>query len=401
MARAERRPGKPSQGAKEDPFSFSQSSQPEGAQPVPILPKRSNTAFERLPSSRKQPNIEIRLAWISGFTSRVIHGVNNVFTENRSGIPKISIDPNRVNASLTLEEIVKKEKQRNDSKSSYLYHALIDSGVAEKLADALFSSIGESDSIPMYWAEPTEPIFIPGKEIEAYAKEDLASEVTAGLLLGMKLLERNIQRLPAQVELERKDWIEIARNNMDVFFQNIVTGYRQGDPNFANLDQIKLNRHRKNIIGILDHEDTRFVAQGAEVHVVFPGQTLESSDFSFGSTLNQGVITKIAAPLEIAFARKLANMDNRMAKPEHEKNAEQILKALLPGGMPEYTALAKLFLESKIPSLFMDCRKNRIQAIRSALKERSKEHMVGMIFAYLLHEDSEETTNLNVNVYPE
>lgn len=395
MGGAETKPGKSAQG-NNDLLSFSRTA--PNSTPTRT---RKGGVFPDVSLSTKPRNMEVRLSWMSQLTNRITHVVNEVLTQNKSLLDAPNINPGKINSSLTLEAIVDKEKKERDSQPNYLYRALIDSGVSEKLADTLFSSIGESDSIPMYWAKKEEPIFIPGKETEALAKEDLASEVTVGLLLGMEIIERTIQKLPAPAELNKKDWTEVAKNNIDTFFQDIMKGYRQGDPDFTNLDPAKLDLHKKSIISMLDHEDTHFIALGAEVHVVFPGQALENSDFSFGSTLNQGIITKMAAPLEMSFSRKLANMENRMTKPEHEENAEQILKALCSNNLPEYTMLVKIFLESKIPSLFMSYRKDRIETIKSKLKGRSKEHIVGTIFTYLFNEDPDKTTGLNVNVYPE
>lgn len=332
----------------------------------------------------KKPTGIINVA--ENLQSRLLRNIQadavNAANEALADVPRArKIDIRQINTTLTLEQIREKEKKEQARKPRYLHDAFIDSGVSVEFTEMLSLNISNVADIPTYWDKQTKQIFIAKDVIEKILQIPNGGACLK-LLLGIDLTGVILQHLPTPRELKKEDWKEIAINFIDAIFQEIANSRRQqANSNFENVNIQKLNDHRKNIINMLDHEDTHFIAVGAEIHVVFPGQNLENSDVAIGINLNRYIIEELLTPLTTKLLKKLVNVNDNgedLLRDEMENSRKrnmQILKALLPDNtIPKSAILLNLFSESKIPQLFMDYRNNRIGLLTDIVNQDVQTH---------------------------
>ncbi len=291
---------------------------------------------------------------------RTIDSVNVALRENLPSEfhPQLNLTQNQINFGKTPEEILVMDRKERLSKPQYIYDGLIESGMSTDEVSTLFANKETARLIPTYWHQPDNgsPIIYIPRNVKHNLSKDQQMRMETALYLGFQLVEDILKNLAIPSQLSGIPWQQIAQTNMEQFFEEITEPPKDQNSNYPNLNIKKFNSLRQEISDLLNNEATKFVAHGAEVHVVFPGQDLSTSDFSLGYLLNQGIITLISKGIQGRFTRHLLRTSGGRAyqtRPESEKKATNIIKIL---GINDLTTS---FLYSIIPLRYLDYRKDK------------------------------------------
>lgn len=297
--------------------------------------------------------------------------VNFVNLSLRHAIPpefysRLRLTPKQFRFDKTLEEmqVIETSGHSPVPPPLYMHDGLIEAGIPQKAADAISSSIDPDEPMPMYWdqkdANTPATIYVP-KNIFDLSKVYKDGVGLTLLSLGYQTIEHAINSLAMPRPLYRTSWKELASGTVKAFFETV-----ENDKNcYPDFSIEKFNFLKQQINLLLKSETTKLIAKGAEVNVLFDGQDMATRDISFGSDLNQGVLTlaaKHAEQLFTKFLMKDENANSYQERPQQEEKAATILDDL-GIDINDPKAIVKHFLASKIPLMYMERRQKRLGKI--------------------------------------
>ncbi len=332
--------------------------------------------------------------------TQTVNSVNQAFRKWMPEMPNLqpSLSVSLIDFSNSRKKIEEMETQERKSNPQYMHDELIDAGASPKYIDFLFSRVDISRDIPVYWNRghgARTNIYIP-KDIKTKLSEDLQTRTQTAMALGIQLIEQMIMRSPVPSTVDNELWQEITSNNVDIFFERTVEEQKTGNPDFANLNLERFALAKKKIHTLLRDRTTKFIAHGAEVNIVFPEQDIETSDFSLGAFLNQGIIEYLARPIQAEFFKLMTGDTSSKIKQivsQTETNSMQIAKAL---GI-DISSLPNAFYGSDIPNRYLANRNAHIEAVKDRIKGYKQRQLLGMVFSYLFNSQEEI---INPNLYP-
>ncbi len=331
--------------------------------------------------------------------SQTVNSVNQAFKESMpiEFSSQANLSVGQINFDESRGKIEEMEARERASYPRHVYDGLIETGVSPQLVNSLFSHIDIAQDIPIYWNHrygEKSTVYIP-KDIKNNLSKDLQTKIRTSMILGIELIEQMVMRLPIPATLNNELWREIATNNLDTFLERVAEEQKLDNAYFADLNHNRLALVKERLHALLREQTTEFIANGAEVNIVFPGQDIGTSDFSLGSLLNQGIIESIAKPIQSKFVKLMIGKENQIKEivSQTEKNSMQIIQAL---GI-DIPNLLNEFRSYNIPNRYSNNRNTHIQGVKTKLAGYNDRQLVGMVFAYLF-KDSKGI--INPNLYP-
>lgn len=333
---------------------------------------------------------------------RTLDSVNMALRENipPEFHPKLKLNPTQINFSKTKDQILAMEIQERSTKPQHMHDGLIESGMPADLINKLFSYIEASYPVPVYCHQPknqTPIVYVVPRETKHNLSKSEQVRLQTAIFLGYQLIEHTVKRLVIPTELPTMPWKEIIRDNMEQSFKWIVETSKEQDTDFPNFNIDKFNSFRRKMNDLLSIRNVRFIAHGAEVHVVFPGQDLATSDFSLGSLFNQGIITLIAKPIERRFVNLLLNKrsNSYQKRPELEASAYDIITSLSANTRLSKEDTFGSFVHSRIPIYYLDY-------LKYLRKEKASSALVDKVFKALFNSYSPEPQQepIDLSTYP-
>lgn len=332
---------------------------------------------------------------------RTIDSVNMALRENTPPEfhPKLNLNPTQINFSKTKDQILAMEIQARSAKPQYMHDGLIESGMPANLINRLFSSIEAFYPVPVYCHQPdikTPVAYVVPRGAKHNLSKSEQVRLQTAIFLGYQLIEHTVTRLTIPKELPRIPWEAIIRDSMEESFKWIAEASQKPDTDYPNLNIGKFNSFRRKMNDLLSARDVKFVAHGAEVHVIFPGQDLATSDFNLGPFFNQGIVTLISKPIERRFVSLLLNKrsNSYQERPELESRAFDIITTLSANTRLSKEDIFGAFAHSKIPTYCLEYLK-REKPLDEVLVDRIFKSLFGINSSVL-----QEESAIDLSTYP-
>lgn len=269
--------------------------------------------------------------------------------------PQLILVPERIEFSESIEKLIEKEEEERAPKSQYVYAGLSKAGVPSQVLDALFFYVKPSVLVPIYWSQSDnqKPTIYLTKDVKDDLSKNSQERLYVAALLGTRLIEETFLRLPTPLELTTIPWREIIRNNMDYVFDTILEQSKIQEECYHSFNRNTLDSFKEDVNRLLNDKSTRFVACGSEVHVLFPGQDIKTSDFIIGANFNSEIVSIVSMTIMKRFMKLMGlKPDRRIAtEPERISRVKKILSTLTKEtGLPVNTT--QVFLDSLIPNYY-------------------------------------------------
>lgn len=261
--------------------------------------------------------------------------------------PQISLTPELIKFSGSPEKLREIEKEEKGPKSGFIYAGLQRAGVPSEVLDIqLFAATLADATVPTYW-DKSGTIHL-ADDVRDRLSGDAYPRAQMATFLGFKLVNDLLRRLPEPLELPPFPWREIVRNRMGANLDQM----RQKSKKYEGFKEEEFNAFIQNANSLLGEKKTRFIARGAEVQVLLPGQTTETADIKVGTKFDNELIALLSRPIKDRFIAiiSMQTRNIRFTEPEVWTIIRRILEAMQGKDLPTDTTTA--YLDSLIPAYY-------------------------------------------------
>lgn len=274
--------------------------------------------------------------------------------------PLIDKHPNKITGLISIEplEVLQKEKMLDiSSQKTAAEENLLNS----RLIKEPFYEQRSKEYVGTYWnGDPEARIHIARNFFYGIELDDQVERVNSATLFSQEYTAKIIRSLPTSRELngQRKtNWQEMALEHLDQFIKVAKKTKR------LRIAPEKLDRLQTNTeLFTLKSKDARFVAYGAEMRVLLPGQGIGNPSYSVGELLNDGIIHILAKEVNLKFLELLQKKYHFSARftPHQLRTTEHAMGILKAYGLgfllQDANTLFEAYVDSKIPIIISDLR---------------------------------------------
>ncbi len=270
--------------------------------------------------------------------------------------PQLKESPYRkrlIGGNIAFEPLETVTQRENDDKpigDSILASALSLSGVNPEYIKRRWTRIANFN--PCHQKSPGDTLYIVKEAFPGFNSPSTQDRVANAMALGDFSIVTSIAKAPTPRNLPPDDYKEISIKGLDNFL-SYVEGEQQ-----VNIDKSAFENARSMIKSLFD-TNFRVTAVGASFHVMFDGQTFQTSDVIRGLNFSRIIAFMLARPAEAKFrslmkAAGIINSDQYPTRTTiNDRETEGILNSITGADFRNRDRLVAAYLGSVIPHYYI------------------------------------------------
>lgn len=382
-----------------DPFSFSQQPKPKELFSRETRSSFLSTEIRPQPAVIRKPLISTEIAIGETLLNQTLDAVNTaceniIPTEFHSRIRRLLVSD--INFHKKRKEIPDFEKEMISHKPQHIREALMKSGLSSTAINRMILGTDITHRVPIYWTgqDKDATLYIP-TDVKSALSYTAPSRTSTSMQLGFALIEHIVETMPAVLDLGSLPWKNMAINKLKNFFFQIREGYESGEKDYSGLKVDELNIADRQLQTMIENEGTQFIAKGARIYVILPGQDIDTVELNLGSVFNADILVSLSEAIVAEFTRLMQRTNEVVFRfdERHKQNVLDVLNAL--GLSPD--RLWEYFAGSFLPDAFEKFSNSHIAPVQKRMEHGS----IDALFKSLSSDNSSEAPLIDPTVYPE